>query len=246
MMAFYVSNDNDELVIKILNTIFASARLFLDIRLDIVRIGELCNFEWISYSEFIRIVGYAFVERNIFSLQRDKNDQSFEEWKNVYNRKLITRDEMIKIIQFAYWILQRNDLHMDLILLFDGYILYYRGAFTASFLYGWMIIETFLTKIWKEYVDSLDRPQADKNALYAPDTWTTYRYIEKLSAANKMETTLRDVLNRLRLIRNSIVHDTKDVCYKDAYYCLSIGDRILRNRINTPNTPFIDIDKTLL
>jgi hypothetical protein len=246
MMAFYVSNDNDELVIKILNTIFASARLFLDIRLDIVRIGELCNFEWISYSEFIRIVGYAFVERNIFSLQRDKNDQSFEEWKNVYNRKLITRDEMIKIIQFAYWILQRNDLHMDLILLFDGYTLYYRGAFTASFLYGWMIIETFLTKIWKEYVDSLDRPQADKNALYAPDTWTTYRYIEKLSAANKMETTIRDVLNRLRLIRNSIVHDTKDVCYKDAYYCLSIGDRILRNRINTPNTPFIDIDKTLL
>jgi hypothetical protein len=190
-------NDNDEQVIKILNTIFASARLFLDISLDILRIGELCNFEWIPNSEFIRIVGYVFVERNIFSLQRDKNDESFEEWKNVYNRKLITRDEMIKIIQFAYWILQKNDLHMDLILLFDGYTLYHRRAYTASYPYGWMIIETFLAKIWKEYVDSLDKHQTDKNSLYVRNTWTTYRYIEKLSAANKMETTVRDVLMKL-------------------------------------------------
>ena len=91
---------------------------------------------------------------------------------------------------------------------------------------------------------SLDRPQTDKNALYARNTWTTYSYIEKLSAANKMETTVRDVLNRLRVIRNSIVHGRKDVYYKDAYYSLNVGDTILRNRIYTPNTPFSDIDNT--
>jgi hypothetical protein len=76
-------NDNDEQVIEILNTIFASARLFLDFHLDIVRIGELCNFEWMPGSEFIRIMGYVFVERNMFSLQRDKTEY-FESKNNKY------------------------------------------------------------------------------------------------------------------------------------------------------------------
>jgi hypothetical protein len=235
-------NDNDEQVIKILNTVFASARLFWGVSLDILRIGELCNFEWIPNSGFIRIVGYAFVERNIFSLQRDKNNETFEEWKNKL-RKLVRRDEMIQIIKFAYWILQNNDLHMDLILLFDGYTLYHRGAFTASYLYGWMMIETFLSKTWKEYIESLDRPKADKDALSNYNSWTTYNQIEILSAVNKMEPRDRDVLNQLRQKRNSIVHYRKDVDYKNAYYCLNVADKILQNRINTPNTPFIDINK---
>jgi hypothetical protein len=35
-------------------------------------------------------------------------------------------------------------MDMDLILLFDGFTLYYKGAYTTAYLYGWMMIETFI------------------------------------------------------------------------------------------------------
>jgi hypothetical protein len=40
-----IFEDNDDQVIRILNTIFVSARLLLGIHGDIVRIGELCPFK---------------------------------------------------------------------------------------------------------------------------------------------------------------------------------------------------------
>jgi hypothetical protein len=171
-----VFNQNEEQVVKILNTIFASARLLLHIPLDIVRKTELCNFEWRPLRRQIKLTGYALVERNMACLQRDEKGGSFENWRSSY-RVVVNSEGMIKTIRFAYWILQNKDLHTDLLLLFDGFTLFNKGACTASFLYGWMMIETFLSKIWNEYVDSLRRSGKDKEALKDHNRWTTFHHI---------------------------------------------------------------------
>jgi hypothetical protein len=62
-----------------------------------------------------------------------------------------------------------------------------------------------------------------------------------LSAINKMPG-VRDIFNTLRRKRNEIVHDRREIDEKDAYYCLNISDKILRNRINTPAMPFVGIE----
>jgi hypothetical protein len=63
-----------------------------------------------------------------------------------------------------------------------------------------------------------------------------------LSSVNKMSESVRDIFNQLRRRRNDIIHERKEIEPADAHYCLNISDRILRNRINTPNDPFLGID----
>ena len=133
------------------------------------------------------------------------------------------------------------NLHNDLMLLFEGYTLYYKDAFVGSFLYGWMIVETFLARLWDEYVDSLDRTRNDKDALTDFRSWTSYRYIEMLSVLEIITGETRDILNRSRKKRNEVVHERKEVDRQEAYDCLDMARKILRNRIETPDNPFFEI-----
>lgn len=188
----------------------------------------------------IAITNRVIVERNIFSLQRDGDYKAFENWKTI-PRRLMTPTTMQQTIQFADSVLSNQDLHMDLILLFDGFTLYYKGAYTAAYLYGWMMIETFIGKIWDNYIESINRSRSDKNTLKDNNRWTTYHHVEMLSVVNKMDDGARDLLHKLRKKRNSIVHDRMEVNEGDARNCLFIADRIIRNRFNNPDTPFVNI-----
>ena len=239
-VGLFLREEQDQQAIEFLNTIFASARLLWGIEGYIVRLWERCNFEWIPNSRYISITSRAIVERNIFSLQRDGDDQAFENWKTI-PRRLITPTMMEQTIQFADDVLSNQDIHMDLILLFDGFTLYYKGAYTAAYLYGWMMIETFVGKIWDNYIESINRSRKDKDTLKDNNRWTTYHHIEMLSMVNKMNDGARDLLHKLRRKRNSIVHDRREVNETDASNCLFIADRILRNRFNNPDTPFVNI-----
>jgi hypothetical protein len=233
-VCFFLEDDHQ--VIKFLNTVFASARLLCGVIGYIVRLGELCNFDWVPGNQYIDIMGYALIERNVISFQRDGDNQTFDR-----PRKLVTPRKMKQTINFANSVLSNKDIHIDLILLFDGFTLHYKEAHTAAYLYGWMMIETFLGKIWNEYVDSMNRSSKDKVSLKEHRTWTTHHHIEMLSAVNKMDDKTRNLLHKLRQKRNSIIHDRKDIGEKEAYNCLLIADQILRNRFNNPNTPFVNV-----
>jgi hypothetical protein len=231
----------DPAAIRLLNTIFASASLLWGIRGYIVRLGELCNFEWVPESQYITITAYVFVERNILSFQRDTAYKvAFDIWRKGA-RRLVTPSVMEQTINFADWILSYKDLQMDMVLLFDGFTLEYKGAYSAAYLYAWMMIETFLGKIWNEYVDSSNRSTKDKKTLKDHNRWTTYQHIEMLSAVNKMNAATRDLMHKLRHKRNSIVHDRHEVNQGEAHQCLLVADKILRNRFNNPNAPFLNI-----
>jgi hypothetical protein len=230
----------DQKTIDFLNTLFASANILWGIQGYVARLEELCNFEVVPDTNYIKIVGYTEIERNILSLQRDGDDRAFEIWKNSH-RRLITPSMMEQTINFADKVLSNKDLYMDLVLLFDGLTLKYRGAYTAAYLYSWMMIETFLGKIWNEYVDSMDRSRRDKASLKDHNRWTTYHHIEMLSAVSKMDDATRDLMHRLRQKRNSIIHERRQVSESDARDCLLVADKVLRNRFNDPKTPFLNI-----
>jgi hypothetical protein len=141
----------------------------------------------------------------------------------------------------ADWFRVRPNLHNDLMLLFEGYTLYYKDAFVGSFLYGWMIVETFLARLWDEYVDSLDRTRKDKDALKDFRSWTSYHYIEMLpvldfGGSKPITAETRDILNRSRF-----VHEKKEVDRQEAYDSLDMARKILRNRIEKPDNPFFEL-----
>jgi len=124
-----------------------------------------------------------------------------------------------------------------MVLLFEGYTLSYKGGYTAGYLFGWMIIETFISKIWKDYVES-NKTKIDKKNLLDTNRWTTSHYIEILSLTNKMEEQVRELIHNLRKKRNKIVHEKITVDEKEALKCLNIARTILWNRIFNPKFPF--------
>jgi hypothetical protein len=92
-------------------------------------------------SQYITITAYVFVERNILSFQRDTaNKVAFDIWRNGA-RRLVAPSVMEQTINFANWTLSHKDMQMDMLLLFDGFTLEYKGAYTAAYLYARMMIE---------------------------------------------------------------------------------------------------------
>jgi hypothetical protein len=132
------------------------------------------------------------------------------------------------------------DLYEDLLLLFNG-ILFYRGAFAASFLYDWMIIEAFLGELWEGHIESLQRSSRDKNMLEDHSRWTTYHHVEMPSAIAMMDPGTRNLFHRFRKKRNDIIHNKEAVTEEEAFKCLHAGWKILRNRSRNPSDRFLDI-----
>lgn len=144
-------------------------------------------------SQDVTITAYAFVERNILSFQRDKADKTAFGISKNGGRRLVRPSAMEQTIEFAHRVLSNKDMQMDMVLLFDGFTLEYKGAYTAAYLDAWMMIETFLGKIWNDYVDHTNRSARDKNTLKDHNRWTTYHHIEMLSAVNKMNDANREL-----------------------------------------------------
>lgn len=158
-----------------------------------------------------------------------------------YPRELVSLERCRGILQMAHLFTTKPHLHNDLMLLFEGYTMYYKDAFMGSFLYGWMIVETFLARLWDEYVDSLKRTSNDKEALRDFRSWTSYHYIEIFSVLGMIDDETRDILNSSRRKRNKVVHDRIEVSKQEAYDSLDVARKILRNRIETPDRPFFRI-----
>jgi hypothetical protein len=176
--------EQTESALKLLNAIFA-AGIAWGIMNEKVIAKDLCRCSLDNATNTLMITEYCVPsERIMFSLQRDEEGEKFSDWKE-YSRELVNLEKCRGILQMADWFRIRPNLHNDLMLLFEGYALYYKDAFAGSFLYGWMIVETFLARLWDEYVDYLNRTSNDKEALRDFRSWTSYHYIEIFSALGK-------------------------------------------------------------
>lgn len=222
-----------------LNTIFATGIAWGIMNEKIIS-KDLCRCSLKNGTNIMITDYYIPSERVMFSLQRDEAGEKLSEWKE-YPRRLVNLDTCKGILHMAYWFTLNPNLHNDLMLLFEGYSLYYKDAFVGAFLYGWMIVETFLARLWDEYVDSRDRKNNDKRALKDFRSWTSYHHIEMFCILGIMAPETRDLFNNLRRKRNQVVHDRIEVNKLEAYNCLNVARKILRNRTKTPDKPFLEI-----
>lgn len=129
----------------------------------------------------------------------------------------------------------------------EGYTLHYKGAFNGAFLYGWMIIETFLAKLWIEYVNLMtDRIPDGKDALRDFRSWTGYHHIEIFYTVGQLTPIVRNLLNKLRKVRNDIIHKRRDVALEESWVCLRVAMVLLLNRLRNPDSHFKDIENIKL
>jgi hypothetical protein len=232
--------------LSFLNTIFATALTF-SIQGEFLQERDVCHIQYYPKSRYLWINSYQIPsERMTFSLLRDNpSSGQHEDWRQ-YPRRLLKPDEFRRIADRAYEYTTKPELHDDLILAFESFTLLIREAFNGAFLFGWMIVETFLAKLWKEYVESQKRTSDDKQALRDFRSWTGYHHIEMFAAVGKVNPTVRNLLNRLRKKRNDIVHNRDTVTRDEASGCLRVATVILLNRLKNPDTPFLNLEQTPL
>lgn len=105
-----------------------------------------------------------------------------------------------------------------------------------------MLIETFLGKIWEEYVNTLNRPNQEEKSLKDHRSWTTYHYIEVLSTVGIMQPKVRVLLHKLRKKRNQIVHEKGQVNQDESYWCIRAADSMIKNKRRRFRNPFQGIE----
>jgi hypothetical protein len=100
------------------------------------------------------------------------------------------------------------ELYRDLVWL----SIYYKEQHEAAFLYGWMLIETYLKEIWDGHIESFkNRTKADKDALKDHRSWTGYYHIEMLSYIMNIKPEVRSLFHALRKKGNKVAHE-KTIC----------------------------------
>lgn len=225
-----------EEALRLINTIFAVFTLNLKITCFSAKRDDLVECSTFRSNMLKVDASMGDNLRNHLQFKRSPLDNSHE-WK-MYPRKQITVALFESMVRLANDFYDNIDIHRDALLLSDGFTLYHRDELNSSFLYAWMMIETFLTKIWGEYVKGLDRTKKDKESLVNPNSWTAYQLIEMFAALNMINSTTRDTLNELRIKRNDIIHKRKDVTKMDTQKCLATASQILSNRQINENKPF--------
>lgn len=233
---------DEEKAFEVLNTLFAIMSLTWGIPGFVLTKDDLSTFTYSpkEWSLDIHIVKPQ-VERNMFSFMRD-NEVTYPIWRFIPMRTAITSDQFRTMVFQGYLVLSRHqELNRDLLLLFEGYTLLSKGALNGAYLYGWMMIETFLDELWGQYVDSLNRSKKEKKSLKHHDGWTSYNQIEVFSLLERIDPDSRVLLNRLRKTRNDIVHKRRNVSVDEANECLGSAFRILRNRSDNSSNPLSNI-----
>lgn len=229
----------NEKALDFLNTIFATA-LTWNIPSQQIRSNDLCSFRWEEGSDRIQIpIVHEPSVRNLLAFERD-DEERFSGWK-VLERTLVPPSTLKDVLNRAYEYSTKPKLQEDVLLLAEAWSLSFDGALTASFLYAWMVIETFLARTWNQYVDSLGRSANDREALRDHRSWTSYHHIEMFSFVGKMAPEARGVLNSLRKKRNDIVHNRDKVNMDEVKTCLNVAARIFFNQVHNPDKPFLEV-----
>jgi hypothetical protein len=230
-------------VLKILNTIFATG-ITVGVGSEFVIERDLCKFKLTNNNSQIQLdqIGGPS-ERNCFFFMRD-NDSELNKWRNYNTRHEAPIKDVKKVLDRSYDFLAAKDtngnLYHDLLLVLEGYSLYYRQAFSGAYVYGWMILETVVDSFWKEYVTTLKISSDDKKKLKESSQWTTQHYIEMLFGLNKINLIQRNLLTKLRKKRNDVMHNKKTANSDEAFWCLRLAAVTTLNRMLSNDNIFHD------
>jgi len=223
---------------KFLEIVFATMLIYKNIPAEQFSVHDMIQFKWEKGSDEIEIPQFLPTPRNHIAFERDVKETFFRLKK--FKRTLVTEQDLRSILNTSYEYSKNYELSNELILLAQGWSLFSNDSLNATFLYGWMLIETLLDKMWRHYIATLQRTSDEKDDLKSHRNWSAYQQIEAMSFIGKMNDKTRKLLTYLRKKRNAIIHDMYQVTREESQNCLETAFRIIRNQLESRD-PFYSV-----
>lgn len=215
---------------KLLNVIFATLTTKVSQAYHVFLSDDYASFKFEDGNDFVRVGAVRTVSfRNLMEFERD-DENTFDRWKQM-PRKQLTKTSLMETLERAYEFYKNPEFTDDIILIGQAWSLSYDGMESASFLYSWMIIENMLERAWSTHVDSIQRTGKEKEFLKSHQ-WYASHIIQGLSFANKVDAITRQTLNKLRQIRNDIVHNRHQITKDESYDCMNVATRLLNCKLS--------------
>jgi hypothetical protein len=217
--------------VRVLNALFATA-LTWGLPSQVLHDGnrETCDFLEVD-ANTIHIDAWRGPSART-SLSQERDDD-FESWRQ-YDRQPIDVEKFNQLAdRAAQYLAKPQDLD-DLLLLAEGWALEFdQNSGRAAFLYGWMVIETVIDRVWEEYVENkLGRKGDDKDNLLNTRNWTTYHHVEVFNQIGVISNDAMAALTKLRKTRNSVAHGAQKPTKEDVRLCVNVAKQIVVNRLD--------------
>lgn len=236
-----IMEGSDEQILEFINILIATA-MTKGQRALFASEFDLCSFSFDRTAQTLSISSsQVFSLRNRFEFERDSND-TYELWRQTPRDKVSMREIPGAWFDTAYTFYKDSELKNYVLLLGESWGLSYEGKYKAAFLYSWMIIETTLENYWLNHINSLSLSASEKDVFRDNTSKTIYKIIEILKKLSMIDNSTYESLEKLRNIRNKIVHDmTSQISSNDAHNCIHVTNEIIYNKLNKLPSPFVNI-----
>ena len=213
-----IGETNRKKATKFLNEIMATA-LLLDIPASMIKESELGE---ISIDPEDRKVGRESMPIN--SMRTNLINSRWSIPLNMeYDRIKLSENKISNLFSTAEKFTNDESFKDLLSFYLESYSLFQNYSYSQSFIMSWLIIERYLSLLWKKnLIDNVKGEQ--KKRLKDRDRWSAYYIIETLTLLGIIKTNEKyKTLMRLKKKRDHIVHRGEQCSKEEAEECLNLA-----------------------
>lgn len=113
----------------------------------------------------------------------------------------------------------------------EAYTLMRNAEYSQSFLWSWLVIETYIGILWRNYVKSRKVDNQRTKRLEDPNRWSADYLLEIINLVGKLKKGEYDELMKLKSKRNKVIHSGTRVTDSEARKCLELATEVVKKHI---------------
>lgn len=141
-------------------------------------------------------------------------------------RTNVAEEKMRKIIKLSEKLTDRKQSDL-LILNLEAYTHYHETEYMQSFVLGWVVIEKYLSNVWRKFIEEFGVTGKRKKKLLSSHEWSISYIIETLNLCGKFDKDLYQTLIELKKRRDKSVHEGESITQDDAKKCLTMSSKVV-------------------
>ena len=210
---------NEKAAIKVLNTIFGVSLIF---GFDSISVRELELFSMKMDPESLSIGGFSW----------QVEAKRFNPYTSHGLRKIaLPLDSMKMIVKVAEKVSHDKAINESVLFLLESFTHYYNSEYSQSFLFSWLVIEKYVSRLFEEMLSEKEVSAKQKKKFKTHDKWSTETKIEVLNLNGIINSDDYNFFIRFNAKRNEFAHKGITIDEKESQELFEFSKNIIKNEI---------------